>query len=197
MKAEDLTQALGVTSAQLTAWIKRGLPCTGKGGGRQFDPQKVRDWLLANGLAKSSQFVPTLDEAAAAIGIHPRTLATWIKQGAPGRTADGYDVGGLQSWRADKDAPDPLMAGTVSPALERYRVARAKLAELELREKRKQWWPADQVIAGLNVFASTMRSAFEALRREHGPEAYKLMDDALSDATAIFERAMGQTPPSV
>jgi hypothetical protein len=55
--------------------------------------------------------------------------------------------------------------------------------------------PRDAVEQNLGIFASIMRGAFSALRREHGEEAYKIMSDALDEAEAIFERGMGpQTP---
>lgn len=80
------------------------------------------------------------------------------------------------------DGEDPLMAGVNSPALEEYRRARAKLAELDLLERKQVLLPRDQIHEGLGRITSVLRMAGDALQRQYGPEAQRILDEALDDA---------------
>jgi hypothetical protein len=141
-----------------------------------FDADQVKAWLVAKGLATAARFVATMDEAAGAVGVHPRTLATWIRQGAPGKTGEGYDVDGLMEWRKNQRyaESDPLLIGVSSPALEKYREHRAELARLEVLERKRLLIDRRQIEPTMLRFAQVIRSAVETLQRQYGPEAAKI-----------------------
>lgn len=69
---------------------------------------------------------------------------------------------------------DPLMDGSDSPALERYRAAKADLAELELATKRKELMPTGAVLETAQAFTTPLRALIQRwerrLRREEAQE---------------------------
>jgi hypothetical protein len=89
---------------------------------------------------------------------------------------------------AGVDADDPLLAGASSPALERYRLARAKREELGYERDLGAWLPRTEVHEGLELFAAILRPAIETLQRQFGPAAHALVDDALTEAIHAFHR---------
>jgi phage terminase Nu1 subunit (DNA packaging protein) len=146
---------------------------------------------------KHKKYATTQADLASLMGVNRRTIADWKSQpGFPRKGVRGWSVAAVSSWRSRRDgcedSPDPLLAGVVSPALERYRQARATLAELEVSQKRSQLVSLEAVTQGLAVFASTMRSAFDTLQRQFGQEAYAVVANALDDAESILQRAIGQ-----
>jgi hypothetical protein len=81
---------------------------------------------------------------------------------------------------------DPLLSGATSPALERYREERAKMARLQRLEKEEALVPRDEL---RNVFAtmtSVIRRAGEKLQKQFGVKARKILDKAIDKA---LERA--------
>src|ERR1700676_909876 len=92
MNAAELIASLDVSTQDLSAWIKRGLPCTGRGRRRVFDPSVVAHWLVEHGVAteqptkQPTWIVATLREVAEAFGVAPSTVrAEWRSAGMPGR----------------------------------------------------------------------------------------------------------------
>lgn len=83
---------------------------------------------------------------------------------------------------------DPLLDGPSSPALERYRKFRASMAFLELKQRRGQLLPRDQVHELLVRLAALIRGAGEALQRQFGEDARLLLEEALNDADAVIDR---------
>jgi hypothetical protein len=81
---------------------------------------------------------------------------------------------------------DPLMAGGDSPALERYRAARASLAELELERQRKTHISLSDIETMLNRFASLIRRAGETLQRRFGNDSSDILNTAIDDAEAVL-----------
>lgn len=90
------------------------------------------------------------------------------------------------------ETDDPMMAGASSPALERYREERAKLARLERLQKEGQLLPREAVHEALVRIAAILRSAGEILGREHGPEAQDVLNEALDDAQREIDRSFGE-----
>jgi hypothetical protein len=84
---------------------------------------------------------------------------------------------------------DPLLVADApaSPALERYREARADLAALELAERQRDLLPRQTVHEVFGRIASRLRDAGEQLGREHGSEAHEVLTEALDDS----EREIG------
>jgi len=121
-----------------------------------------------------------------------------------GRTVD---LAALLSWLHDflatnstrlnaPDSDDPMMGGVASPALERYREERAKLARLERLQKEGSLLPRDELHQAHGKMAAVIRSAGEILRRQFGPEAGDVMTEALDDVQREIDRAFGETPGS-
>lgn len=82
-------------------------------------------------------------------------------------------------------AGDPMLTGpATSEGLERYRVARAGLAELELQERLRNLIDRakahDLFVRAAHVF----RGTGEALGRTFGPDAAKMFNDGLKEAEA-------------
>ena len=88
-----------------------------------------------------------------------------------------------ESMRVAAVAPsvDPLLAGGDSPALERYRTARALLAEMEVDRQRENLIPREEIEVALTRFAGVLRRAGESLAREFGNEAAGLMNEAVDE----------------
>jgi phage terminase Nu1 subunit (DNA packaging protein) len=149
---------------------------------------------------KKMTYAKTQENLADAVGVSRRTIATWIrKPDFPQKSNRGWHIDAVLRWRESQaiaDPGDPMMSGKDSPALERYRLARAKTVELELRQKRGQLIPKDAVVQCLNIFASTLRDALDKLRRLHGDEAYAIMSQAIDDVEKIFLRGLGEDDSS-
>lgn len=78
---------------------------------------------------------------------------------------------------------DPvLVGGSSSPALERYRLARAGLAEHELARARGEFLPSSVIGEGLRAFAHRMRSFSKVLEQRRDVELMDLFDGVTDDA---------------
>ena len=85
-----------------------------------------------------------------------------------------------------------LGSGVPSPALERYREERAKLARLDRLERERVLVPRDEVREGLGRIAAIIRSAGEALQRQFGASAVDLLYEALDDAQREIDQRFGE-----
>jgi hypothetical protein len=90
------------------------------------------------------------------------------------------------------DEDDELLAGGDSPALERYRDERAKLAKLDRLEREQELLPRDKTHAGLIQIASILRTMGEQLQKKFGPEAQEMVDNALENAARTIEELFGE-----
>jgi hypothetical protein len=79
---------------------------------------------------------------------------------------------------------DPLLADGDSPGLERYRNAKADLAEMERDRQRKQIVRVDEIEPVLMQLAGVMRSASENLARQFGNEAAGIVNEAVDEWAA-------------
>lgn len=87
----------------------------------------------------------------------------------------------------DPGESDPLLVGGTSPALERYRAARADISEDERDERRRLLLPRSAVHEVHLQWAGLLRSAAEKLQKRFGEEAREIMDQALDDCEAALE----------
>ena len=83
---------------------------------------------------------------------------------------------------------DPLLDGESTPALERYRNARAILAEMDIEERSGQLIRRDVAHDNLMLIASLLRGAGVVLQRQFGDEAHTILDEALDEAERVIER---------
>lgn len=102
-------------------------------------------------------------------------------------------VRGLHDFLADNAVKlarddDPLMQGSGSPALERYREERAAMARLDRLEREASLLPRDEVREALGRVSSILRSAGETLQRQFGDAAVEILCEALDDAQREVDR---------
>lgn len=99
------------------------------------------------------------------------------------------DVEAMKVWAAatlkpDRAAPDvdPLMvAGGNSPALERYRTARARMAELEVAEREGQLVTVAFVTGMIDGMANLVRNAAHRMRTRFGNDVGDMWDEMVED----------------
>lgn len=135
--------------------------------------------------------VSTQRELAKLLGVSADRVKQYIAQGMPGAPG-AYCVDDCSEWVSaninrsrQKILPgtdaDPLLSAGDSPALERYREERAKLARLDRLERERQLIRRDAVHEMLGQFASIMRGAGEILQRQFGSDALTILEEALGD----------------
>jgi hypothetical protein len=89
-----------------------------------------------------------------------------------------------------REIDDEMMLGDPdSPALERFREAKANLAELDLQKRKGELVPRDEIREGLGRFAARIRGAGDLLERQFGPEAAEILREALDDCTLELDRS--------
>lgn len=112
----------------------------------------------------------------------------------PGKP-NAYDLDEILAWLR-KDGPwaakvkaetDPLMDGPETAGLERYRQAKAALAELELAERQGQLVQAEKVREKLLRWAVLIKRLGERLRKRWGPEAGKAVDATLEECRLVVD----------
>lgn len=84
-------------------------------------------------------------------------------------------------WKPGDDPDDMAMLGEATPALEKWREEKWKLARLERLEKEQQLLPRVVVHKALVDFATIVRNLGEQLAKHHGDEALELLNEALDD----------------
>jgi len=192
MNANQIIRTLQIDRRKLARWIKAGLPHHGRGQQMTFDQSAVRRWLLSKGFAQIDKPIVVVNQqqVASHFGITSRQVRNWLRSGAPGRRGR-YDLAAISDWQAQQQADELLLAGHPSPALERYRLARAKREEFGLERDLGQWLPRDQVHEALTLFANVLRQTGDALQRQFGPDAHGLLAHGISDALHAFNQKFG------
>ncbi len=158
---------------------------------------------LNNLLGESAHAVQTQEQVAKFFGVELQTVHGWCKTKGPGGRMPGrkgnYPLDEIVQWlrnqgpwrrfQVNGDGDDPMLAAGDSPALERYRNARADLSELELAEKRQQLHPTDFILHVLKQWAGVYRRLGERLSRRYqdpiGKEIGRDFVDAAGEAKAI------------
>lgn len=160
LTAANLCEKLQITPKRLKAWLKAGLPSqqTAKGRPRSFDPAAVAQWLKSTGKveadpeppvkADAQQVATTRDEAAKLLGVHWRTLATWMKDpsfpgkaGSPGRQDGYFPIEEIQAWHAARFGSDGRAAaggGASEDAELRREKLRLEVDQLRVEFERDQ-----------------------------------------------------------
>jgi hypothetical protein len=86
---------------------------------------------------------------------------------------------------------DVLLQGAPSPALEKYREERAKIARLERLEREGKLLPRHQIREFLARVATLIRDAGERVDRQYGAAAAAILYEALDEAQREIERTLG------
>jgi len=136
-------------------------------------------------------YVPSLVQLASACDVDRNTITKWRGQGGfPAQEKDGtWCVFAVGLWRGSRDsAPvdgDELLGsggGGDSPALERYRTARARIAEIDAEIREGQAVDRDVLHETFSLMASVIRDAGATLRRQFGNDAGDILDVAIDSA---------------
>jgi phage terminase Nu1 subunit (DNA packaging protein) len=119
------------------------------------------------------------------------TVKNWAKQGMPGKPG-AYDLCEIIPWMrkrfGEKTSGDPLLDAEVdSPGLERYRLAKAALAELDLAERNRTLLPLEEGRAALSRWASIIRRLGEQLGKRFGPDATTAVNDAILECQHVVD----------
>jgi len=145
LTSKELSAKLGIDARQLGRFVKDGLPHTGRGRKRRFEPAAVAAWLQQTGRAQPapqaalpSQIVTTRSEAAHLLRVNLRTLATWLndptfpgKAGSPGRQDGYFPISEIRAWRSATRGGDHR-----SDAAATEQIAAARLRRLVLEAER-------------------------------------------------------------
>ena len=125
--------------------------------------------------------------------IQPHIPAEAIKQGEAKRLLfNGRAViEAYASHRKPETTSDPELAGDGSPALERYRAARAEIAEYDLQIRRGDLMARADVHAGLTEAGAILRRKIARLRKAYGDDAAQIITDAVDDMLRANERLFG------
>jgi hypothetical protein len=83
---------------------------------------------------------------------------------------------------AAPDSPDPLTGGDNSPAKEQYIREKTLLARLDRREREGTLVDREKSHQCWSRVAGILQQCGDALQREHGPAALRLLNQALADA---------------
>lgn len=102
-------------------------------------------------------------------------------------------VDAICSHRAETGAADPLLNGGDSPNLERYRAARASMAEMELDRARGSHVRVEDIGTMLIAFSTSIRRGGDVLRRKFGNEAAEILAEAIDDAERAIKALNGNS----
>ncbi len=89
-------------------------------------------------------------------------------------------------------ADDPLLNEGDSPGLERYRMAKAKLAELDLEARKEQLIDREKARDIFGRWATLIRRAGERLSKRWGNEAAAMLNETLDECGAIVAELKGR-----
>jgi len=132
----------------------------------------------------------TLGDVATVYGVSVPTVKGWRASGMPGQPGR-YPLADISRWlraegpwrpRIAADGDELLVSGSDSPALERYRQAKAELSELELARQRKDVMPLEDVRRVCETYGSHIKRATRTLRRRYDNGAADVILDALDRA---------------
>jgi len=91
---------------------------------------------------------------------------------------------------AGADDDDPAMAGVASPALERKRQFECRKLELQIEREQGLWIERRIIHDGHSRIGGILRVAGEALLRQFGPQAQKIINDALDNCKREIDRLL-------
>ncbi len=138
---------------------------------QEIDAEKMTQSRAAWLLSRTPRFLRDSDAPRNDDGTyHGRNIVAW-----------------LLAHEAAKATSDPLLVGNDSPNLERYRKAKAELAEMDAGERRErlvdmgallEWWQSE--------VAPVIRKAIEGIERQW-PEAAKIITAAIESAAEKVE----------
>lgn len=165
--------------------------------------------MPAKSKQKPKYLAQSQDEIAAFCGQSIKTVQGWALQGMPGKKRGNYDLAEVVQWLrqsgpwrqnakpAFAGSDDPLLVGNDadSDGLERYRQAKAALAELDLEERKGQLISREKVRPVLARWAAVIRRCGESLGKVFGASAAEKLNDALDECSRVVDD-IGSAEPS-
>lgn len=156
---------------------------------------------------KSKHIAKSQAEVAEFVGQSVKTVQGWALQGMPGQQGC-YDLAKVVQWlrqdgpwrarAAVAETDDPLLAGdSDSDGLERYRQAKAALAELDLEERKGQLISREKVRPVLARWAAVIRRCGESLGKVFGASATEKLNDALDECSRVVDEFGSDEPPGI
>src|SRR5262245_14716913 len=122
----------------------------------------------------------TQQAAAQLAGLSGRHLRSTDCPRNPDGTYNAWDVA---RWLVERAADDSSDVPGDSPNLERYRAAKAELAEMQAAERRGQLISRERNREFLGRVAAILRQAGEVIRT-FSSEAHQILDEALADTAS-------------
>jgi phage terminase Nu1 subunit (DNA packaging protein) len=139
------------------------------------------------------QVMRNLSQVAAA-RLVGRSARTFRDSDAPRLPGGRYDAAAILAWARDKAATDadPMLAdGVESPGLERYRMARAGLAELDLLERQGALLSREKAGEALSQLAAMIRQLSDRLAKQFGNEVAEQFNETLDDFKTLVDERFG------
>ena len=153
-------------------------------------------------------WVGSVTDLGSAMEVSRQTVHGWLKKPDFPQAVDGaFSVRLVSEWRllrdqelerkragpapVDPNSDDPLLNSGDSIGLERYRMAKAQLAEMDLAEREKVMLNAEAVHDGLAVISQTFRQACEELQRRFGGDAHAIIEQAITEAESTINDLFG------
>jgi transcriptional regulator with XRE-family HTH domain len=140
--------------------------------------------------------VETQNEVAQFFGVSIDTIKNWAKQQMPG-TPKAYRLDKIAIWLRTEGPgsskfkeDDPLLTEGDSPGLERYRMAKAKLAELDLESRKNQLIDREKARDIFGRWATLIRRMGERLSKRWGNEAANMVNETLDECRLIVEESL-------
>jgi phage terminase Nu1 subunit (DNA packaging protein) len=155
-------------------------------------------------VAKSKKSTPqwiakTQAELARELGISLKTIQSWSLQGMPGQSGR-YVCAEVIDWLRS-DGPwkphvrpaldDPDGGDTIDIGLERWRLAKAQIAELELELRKGTVLPREEVRMALGRWAIILKRCGESLAKKFGAAAAERLNDALAECDRVVRHEFG------
>lgn len=152
-----------------------------------------RDEWLATAMSCPKSYYEALT------GLHRETILNLARRDGLPLGESSVDIGAVLRWFHErftewKRQPaefteDDLFSDAESPALERFRAARAEMVEMDLEERRREIVKRSEVREAHNIYASAIRSAGDALVKRFGNEAADILNDAIERGVgAVVDR---------
>jgi len=149
----------------------------------------------------------SLDLMAQAFGVTPQGFAATVRPLLPSDAIRGAGKLGVKvkcraaidAWVAHKlgqaspTPDDPLMAGGTSPALERYRLGRATMVEMDIAERERGLVKGEAIRAAVLAGVGAMRAAGDRLSLLAGNEAADIYNEGVAEFEAAALRALEET----
>lgn len=142
--------------------------------------------------------VATLAEIAHIYAVSGQTVKQWRADGMPGKPGK-YVLNTVSNWlrtdgpwkpytrasAAASTTEDPLLADGDSPALERYRLAKAKHAELDLEQRKGDLIDKEKCRDVLGRWGAIIRKMGDRVSKRFGTEANQMIRESLDECESI------------